>query len=390
MIKINTSSMIDLKVHFQSLDESFISRIKAKVDLDSYLAKLISQSVRYEIWVSKELIGVVCFYHNSEKRLVYVSHLSVLPRYKRQGIGVKLIREIQQRYPGEVIELEVDSVNSNATEFYTKLGFALVQDHGHNLLFRKSGEVNMPREFNDEAVDNSERKYRYEIDALVRRFFLERITSLVTPEESCLEVGSHDGSMTSQLLEIFNHVDVLEPASMFHDSLLSEFGNRITLHPQSIVNAGLEVQFDNIFLVHVLEHLDNPVESLRQISAWLTPNGKLFVMVPNAHALSRQIACEMGLLASVTDVMPGEAMQGHLKTYSMKILVQDVTMAGLGILTTGGVLKKPLANFQLDRALELGLITLDYVKALNSLSILDPQDSSSIYVVASPKGGAIS
>ena len=240
----------------------------------------------------------------------------------------------------------------------------------------------MTEKYNLEAVDNSDRRYRYEIDAMVRRYFMERIALAINFEQTCLEIGSHDGSMTSQLLEYFSHVDLLEPADMFHESLNSTFGEKITLHPYTVSEANFDKKFQNIFLVHVLEHLENPSGQLRKILDWLTDDGKLFILVPNANALSRKIAWKMGMMENVEDVLPGEAQQGHLRTYSLETLKADVEDAGLKVSQIGGILKKPLANFQLDLALEQSIITLDYLQALNELSMEDPSDASSIFVVS--------
>ena len=76
-------------------------------------------------------------------------------------------------------------------------------------------------------------------------------------------------------------------------------------------------RFDAVFLTHTLEHLDEPVEILRRIGTWLTPTGRLFVVVPNANAASRQIAVAMGLTSHPTAVTPGEYEHGHRRTYDL-------------------------------------------------------------------------
>ena len=42
---------------------------------------------------------------------------------------------------------------------------------------------------------------------------------------------------------------------------------------------------DRIIMVHLLEHSENPAETLREIWRVLSPNGKLFVIVPNRRGL---------------------------------------------------------------------------------------------------------
>lgn len=243
------------------------------------------------------------------------------------------------------------------------------------------------RNFEVEARDNDERLYRYGADHLVREFFLRRIIESkhgFSTGSKILEIGSHDGSMTAQILQYVNKIDVLEPVIELHQTISDSLGDRVTIHSGTIENAVFEEDYDAIFLVHVLEHIDNPVESLTQIKRWLKPSGFLYLMVPNADALSREIAKMMGLMNETRDVLPGEKLQGHLRTYNLNALTKDVEESGLVIKESGGVLHKPLANFQIDKALEQGIITVDYLEALNEYSKNNPIGSSSIFVVATP------
>ena len=41
--------------------------------------------------------------------------------------------------------------------------------------------------------------------------------------------------------------------------------------------------FDVITIFHVLEHLDNPIETLNKIKKYLKPNGKIIIEVPNGN-----------------------------------------------------------------------------------------------------------
>jgi 2-polyprenyl-3-methyl-5-hydroxy-6-metoxy-1,4-benzoquinol methylase len=48
-------------------------------------------------------------------------------------------------------------------------------------------------------------------------------------------------------------------------------------------------QFDAIFYHHVIEHVDNPVQSLVELTRVLKPNGWLFIGTPNRHRLISSI-----------------------------------------------------------------------------------------------------
>lgn len=245
--------------------------------------------------------------------------------------------------------------------------------------------MNQNRDFELESQDNSERNYRYSIDTIVRDLYLKRIASSeysLSPGARVLEIGSHDGSMTKQILEYIEKIDVLEPVIELHTVLEEKFGHQVTLHSGTIENLEFSMEFDAIFLVHVLEHVENPRESLRRISTWLKPSGILHVMVPNANALSRQLARNMGLMNATTDVLRGEKLQGHLRSYLLEDFVNDLISAGLQVKATGGILHKPLANFQLDKSLEMGIIDMKFIQALDDYAKTNAAEASSIFAVA--------
>jgi len=114
----------------------------------------------------------------------------------------------------------------------------------------------------------------------------------------------------------------------------------------------------------------------------LTEQGKLYIMVPNAGALSRRIAMQMGLMSSTTDVLESERIHGHLRTYDISSLRRDILNAKLKILDSGGILVKPLANYQIDAALKTSIIDEKFLLACDGLAEALPDFCSSIYVVA--------
>jgi len=244
----------------------------------------------------------------------------------------------------------------------------------------------LERNFDLEARDNSQRLYRYGIDNIVRDMFLERVSNSefrLKSESKVLEIGSHDGSMTSQILGYVDKIDVLEPVIELHQEIKETAGENVNIFSGTIESAEFHEEYDAIFLVHVLEHIDNPIQALQRISNWLKPTGFLYLMVPNANALSRQLAQVMGLMDATTDVLPGEKLQGHLRTYTLEHLINDVTLANLVIAEAGGILHKPLANFQIDKCIEEGIIGTEYLNALDSYAKINPSEASSIFVIAS-------
>ncbi len=89
-------------------------------------------------------------------------------------------------------------------------------------------------------------------------------------------------------------------------------------------------QYDNIVLTHVLEHVDDPVLVLGRVNnEWLSKDGRLFLVCPNANAPSRQIAVKMGLISHNSAITPAEKEHGHKITYTLDTLERDIKAAGL-------------------------------------------------------------
>jgi hypothetical protein len=120
---------------------------------------------------------------------------------------------------------------------------------------------------------------------------------------------------------------------------------------------------------------------LRRIDGWLSDRGRLFIVVPNANAPSRQIAVQMGLIAHNHAVTEAEREHGHRKTYSLDTLEHDALAASLRIIHRGGVFFKPLANYQFDKLMGGDVISDEYLEGCYRLGMHYPDLCASIYVV---------
>ena len=98
---------------------------------------------------------------------------------------------------------------------------------------------------------------------------------------------------------------------------------------------------------------------LRRTGEWLSDRGRLFIVVPNADAASRQIAVQMGLIRFNDAVTDDERVHGHRKTYRLDTLERDALDAGLRIVHRGGVFFKPPPTFQFDRLMGGDVISDD-------------------------------
>ena len=236
------------------------------------------------------------------------------------------------------------------------------------------------RDYNQEYNDNEERKYAYDFDYVLRDYILKALSPFFVKGKA-LELGCFEGEMTRLIANYFDDLTVVEAADDLIPVAKSKVSENVRFIHGTIENVELEAIYDSIFIVHTLEHLDNPVEALKKISKWLTPTGRLFVVVPNANAPSRQIAVKMGLIEHNSAVTPGELEHGHRCTYSLDTLERDARKAGLKIESRGGVFFKPFANFQFDLMLQNKVIDQKYIDGCYELGMHYPELTASIYLV---------
>lgn len=244
------------------------------------------------------------------------------------------------------------------------------------------------RDLNAEHADTEDRKYAYDFDYRMHDYMLRTFDEHLPKGGRALEMGCFEGGFTKKLAAIFPDMTTVEGSSDLIETARKASPSHVKFVLSRFEAFQPEQPFDAVFLTHTLEHLDEPVEVLRRIGTWLSPTGKLFLVVPNAHAASRQIAVQMGLITHPTAVTEGEHLHGHRRTYNMDALLQHVAQAGLSVAESGGIFFKPFANFQFDKLIASGLIGEDYLEGCFKLGRTYPDLCASIYAICGPGSGA--
>ncbi|MFT7288474.1 MAG: SAM-dependent methyltransferase [Halieaceae bacterium] len=240
------------------------------------------------------------------------------------------------------------------------------------------------RNLDQEFEDSKDRDYIYEFDRIMHRYLLKKFSSAGTFTGSALEMGCFEGNFTELLLEYFPTLTVIEGSADLAERTAQRFeslGRPITMICDFFERANPTEKYDNIFLIHSLEHVDDTSTVLSRAKSWLSDSGRLYIACPNANAPSRQIAVKMGLIDHNAAVTPAEYEHGHRRTYSLDTLERDAKSVGLEILGRGGVMFKGLANFQMDAALAAGIIDASYLEGCYALGDVYPDLCSSVYVV---------
>ena len=235
------------------------------------------------------------------------------------------------------------------------------------------------RNFNDEYQDGV-RKYAYDFDSIMHRYMLRTLAPFYRPGPA-LEMGCYLGEITEMLMEPFADLTVIEASDELVAKARERVGPRVTFVNAMFEDVEFDHRFDSVFLIHTLEHLDDPALVLSKVNSWLTDTGRLFLVVPNAHAPSRQIAVQMGLISHNSAVTDGERAHGHRRTYSLDTLERAALDGGLSVVHRGGIFFKPLANYQFDRLIGGDVVTDGYLEGCYSLGMRYPDLCASIYLV---------
>jgi 2-polyprenyl-3-methyl-5-hydroxy-6-metoxy-1,4-benzoquinol methylase len=238
------------------------------------------------------------------------------------------------------------------------------------------------RNFNKELLDNDERNYFYGFDYEVMHPYMVHSFEPFLRQGSILELGSYSGEFTKRMLPYSNDITCVEASDIAINEAQEKLGKKVTFVNSAFESADLPKSYNNILMTHVLEHLDDPVRTLKRVNdEWLAEDGRFFLACPNANAPSRQIAVKMGLITHNSAVTPAESDHGHRCTYSLDTLERDVVASGLKVIHRSGIFFKALANFQWDQLLKTDIVSKEYLDGCYKLGQQYPDLCSSIFLV---------
>lgn len=377
--KINNSNVNDIVKHLTICSEYFTPPLNTYVSIEEYSKKLFNFATNFEVYVSNKLVGLISVYLNNQT--MFITNFSTDPSFFGSEVSKNNLYElkkygIEKNYNN--IKLEVFKSNERAVNFYIKNDFKITNKINDKIIM----ESELKRNYNKEYQDTKNHKYAYNFDFDVMHKYMIKSFVPFLKNGNCLELGSFKGDFTKRLIPFFNDITCVEASSDAINEAKVKFGNKITFIEGQFEYIQLPKKYDNIILTHVLEHIDNPVELLNRIkNEWLSDNGRLFLVCPNANAPSRQIAVKMGLITHNSAITQAEKEHGHRITYSLETLERDAKESGLNIEYKTGIFFKSFANFQWDRLLETDIITEEYLDGCYQLGHDYPNLCSSIMLI---------
>jgi ribosomal protein S18 acetylase RimI-like enzyme len=133
---LNTASVEQIIEHLLRCDANFIPPLSGRIEIKGYAKKIANKATRFEAWAGGMLVGLVAAYCNDqEKRIGYITSVSVLHAWTGQGVAVHLMRLCVEHFKTlgmHQISLEVAAGNMPAITLYKNSGFTICKT---NVLF---------------------------------------------------------------------------------------------------------------------------------------------------------------------------------------------------------------------------------------------------------------
>lgn len=228
----------------------------------------------------------------------------------------------------------------------------------------------------DTKLDSYLENYTSFNDWLIRRRYEHLAQYFVG--KSCLELGCAEGSGTPYLLNCFDEVTIVDGSkdavATVEKKLVS---SKLTAVHSYFEDLDLhEKKFDTVILAHILEHVDDPVATLRIAKTFLKKDGVIVADVPNGNSLHRQVGVKMGMLKKKTDLNNADLSIGHQRVYTPETFISDIEKAGLTAETFGGMFVKVTSNSQTEQ-----VFNADQLEALFQVGVDNSEIAAEIFAI---------
>jgi 2-polyprenyl-3-methyl-5-hydroxy-6-metoxy-1,4-benzoquinol methylase len=200
-----------------------------------------------------------------------------------------------------------------------------------------------------------------------------------------LELGCSDGYMTKMLASNLEHLDVVDGSTKFLNEAKKRNLTNVEYHFSLFEEYTSTKKYDYVFASYIMEHVLEPSLVLKMVKQVLKPDGFLFMVVPNARALSRQLAMHMGLISDLKALTENDLANGHRRVYDRVYFNREIEQAGFESISEGGLMLKILADFQLDKLIDDGLLQQIQIDGLYKLGNEYPDLCGSLYSICRPK-----
>ncbi len=133
----NKATEAQIAEHLSHCDADFVPRLSSRVEMVEYARKIAEKAMRFEAWSGDKLVGLVAAYCNDrERRIAYITSVSVLRGWMGKGIAASLMKqciEYAKTSGMRQVSLDVASANAPAVGLYEKSGFVAGKVNGSSV-----------------------------------------------------------------------------------------------------------------------------------------------------------------------------------------------------------------------------------------------------------------
>ena len=195
----------------------------------------------------------------------------------------------------------------------------------------------------------SDNEYHFD-NLLMLNKYSDLVVQLAKPEWTVLDLGVGHGITINKFAKFFSDYTVLAGSRSIIENFWKSFPDvRVQIVETYFEDFETDKKYDLIILGFVLEHVDNPCLILEKYKKLLTPQGKMFIAVPNAETLNRRIGYCAGLLDDIKELSENDKAFGHKRYYTINDFEKDLAKAGLVSTKYVGLYLKPLTSKQLSK-----------------------------------------
>ena len=155
------------------------------------------------------------------------------------------------------------------------------------------------------------------IEGICQEYTLGWLFDQLGDKQQILELGYGDGIISHALANKGLPFEIIEGSQKVIASATQSLPG-ISITKTLFESFAPDKRYDSILALHVLEHVDAPVELLKRMHSWLDGPGTIIIIVPNKNSLHRQLAVTMGLQDALDDLSPRDHAVGHQRVYSLQ------------------------------------------------------------------------
>lgn len=220
---------------------------------------------------------------------------------------------------------------------------------------------------------------------VMRKFAFEIIEPFLSADGAGLELGCSDGYFTEMLASRVKTLDVIDGSINFVEQAKKRNITNVNYFHTLFEEYASDKKYDYVFASYIFEHVLEPHLVLEMVKRVIKPEGILYIVVPNARALSRQLALHMGLYQDLKQLTQNDIKFGHRRVYDRVNLNRDIEKAGFAHVAQGGIMLKILADFQMDELIKSQILQEPQLNGLLKLGFEYPDLCGSLYSICKLK-----